>query len=227
MKNKNRIESQLVKTGFALGLGVMFAACSGAPVEKVEVEKPQFKVIDAAPGGREAWLDNPNLYAKKEGLDTDKYMYFTGDAKSADKRGACEDASANITDDVARQVSVFVNSSIARASTGSTSEDTTGISAASASSTETSRLSSQLSKVQFAGIEKYKQYWEQRDYSQVGGGKSLYYCWVLGKVDKQTISQAIERAKSFRFQDDPALKEKVESKLVNLQKDFENYMQSH
>jgi hypothetical protein len=203
------------------------AACSGAPVQKVEIEKPQFKVTDAAPGGREAWLDNPNLYADKEGLDTKDYLYYTGDAQSADKRMACEKAQADVIDDVARQVSVFVNSSIARAASDSTSSDSTGISASSASSTETSKLSSQLSKTLVAGIEKHKQYWEQRNYSEVGGAKSIYYCWVLGKVSKKTVDQMIDRAKNIRFKEDPNLKEKVEGKLGNLQSEFKEYMQAH
>ena len=206
---------------------VCLSACSGAPVQKVEIEKPQFKVTDAAPGGREAWLENPNLYAKKEGLDTDQYMYYTGDAQSADKRMACENAQANLIDDVSKQVSVFVDSSIARASTDSTASDSVGVSASSASSTETSRLSSQLSKTLVAGVEKNKQYWEQRNYSEVGGAKSIYTCWVLGKVDKKTIGQMIERAKSIRFKEDPDLKGKTEGKLGNIEKEFDKYMQAH
>ena len=226
-KGSRSMNKQIMKAGTIVLAAIGLSVCGGAPVQKVEIEKPQFKVTDAAPGGREAWLENPNMYAKKEGLDTDKYMYYTGDAKSADKRMACENAQANLIDDVSKQVSVFVDSSIARASTDSTTEDTTGISAASASSTETSRLSSQLSKTLVAGIEKNKQYWEQRDFSEVGGAKSLYYCWVLGKVDKQTISQMIDRAKSIRFKEDPQLKDKVEGKLIDLQKGFEKYMQAH
>ena len=72
----------------AFVIPVVLAACGGAPVREVEIEKPQFKVTDAAPGGREAWLDSPNFYAKKEGLDTDNYYYYVGDAQSADKRMA-------------------------------------------------------------------------------------------------------------------------------------------
>ena len=225
-----KMKSSLKKV-FGVGTVVAVSAvalvgCGGAPVQKVDVEAPQFKVTDAAPGGREAWLENPNLYAKKEGLDLEKYTYYTGDAQSADKRMACEKAQADILDDVAKQVSVFVDSSIARASTDSTTSDSVGISASSASSTETSKLSSQLTKTLVAGVTKYKQYWEQRDYSQAGGARSIFYCWVLGKVDQKTIGQMIERAKTIRFKESPDLKEKTEGKLNNLQKEFEKYMQA-
>ena len=222
MSKLNDVRNEIIGALALVGM----IGCSGAPVQKVDIEKPQFKVIDAAPGGREAWLENPNLYAKKEGLDTDKYTYYTGDAQSADKRMACENAQANLIDDVSKQVSVFVNSSIARAGTDSTSSDSTGMVASSASSTETARLSSQLSKTLVAGVEKYKQYWEQRDYSEAGGAKSLYYCWVLGKVDQKTITQMIERAKTIRYREDPKLKAKVDAKLKDLDKEFDRYMEA-
>lgn len=223
MKTNHNIALAITSIAVAVGL----VACGGAPVQKVEIEKPQFTVTDAAPGGREAWLENPSLYADKEGLDTKEYMYYTGDAQSADKRMACEKAQADIVDDVSKEVSVFVDSSIARASTDSTTSDTVGSSASSVSSTETAKLSSQLSKTMVAGIQKYKQYWEQRNYSQVGGAKSIYYCWVLGKVEKKTIASMIERAKMFRYKEDPKLKEKVDNKLGDLQKEFEKYNQAH
>ena len=199
--------------------------CSGAPVKEVKVEEPQFTVTDAAPGGREAWLDNPNFFAKKEGLDTEKFFYFSGDAQSADKRIACEKANADIVDDVAKQVSTFVDSAIARASSDSTGSDSSGISAVSASQTETSRLSSQLSRALLSGVEKSKQYWEQRDYSQVGGAKSIFYCWVLGKVSKKQVDDLILKAQSFRLKREPELRAKVEGKLADLPREFEKSLQ--
>jgi hypothetical protein len=212
---------------FTLSAISVLSACGGAPVREVTVEAPQFKVTDAAPGGREAWLDNPNFYAKKEGLDTDKFYYYVGDAQSADKRMACEKANADAVDDIAKQVSSFVDTTIARASADSTGSDTSGVSAVSSSQTETSKLSSQLSKTLVSGVEKNKQYWEQRDFSQVGGAKSIYICWVLAKVSKKQVDDLITRAQTIRFKNDPELKSKVEGKMVDIQKDFDKYMQAH
>ena len=215
------------KLSLMLVSGLVFSACGGAPVREVEVEKPTFKVSDAAPGGREAWLDNPNFWAKKEGLDTEKFYYYVGDAQSADKRMSCEKANADAMDDIAKQVSTFVNSAIARATSESTGSDTNGSTAVSANQTETSKLSSQLSKTLVNGVEKNKQYWEQRDYSQAGGAKSIFYCWTLSKVSKKQVDDLIVRAQTLRFKEDPELKTKVESKLVDIQKDFDQYMKSH
>ena len=206
---------------------VALNACGGAPVREVKIEPEQFKVTDAAPGGREAWLENPNFYAKKEGLDTDQFYFYVGDAQSADKRMACEKANADALDDIAKQVSTFVDSSIARASADSTGSDSNGTSAVSSSQTETSKISSQLSKALVSGVEKNKQYWEQRDFSQVGGAKSVYTCWVLAKVSKKKVDDLIVKAQTLRFRNDPELKSKVESKLVNIQKEYDQYMQSH
>lgn len=215
---------RVIELGLVVGL---IAACSGAPVKEVKVEEPQFKVTDAAPGGREAWLDNPNFFAKKEGLDLDKFYYFTGDAQSADKRMACEKAISDVVDDVAKQVSTFVDSAIARASSDSTGSDTSGISATSASQTETSRLSSQLSRTLVSGVEKSKQYWEQRDYSQGGGAKSIFYCWTLGKVSKKQVDEMILKAQTLRLKREPELRAKVEGKLAELPKEFEQSLQAH
>ncbi len=213
-----------------LGVGlasIVLSACGGAPVREVKVEEAQFKVTDAAPGGREAWLDNPNYWARKDGQDTEHFYYYVGDAQAADKRMACEKANADAIDDIAKQVSTFVDSSLARASADSTSNDTNASSAISSSQTETSRLSSQLSKALVSGVEKNKQYWEQRDYSPAGGAKSIYYCWVLEKVAKKQVDDLISRAQRIRFQEDPKLKEKVDGKMTDLQKEFEKYMQAH
>jgi hypothetical protein len=205
----------------------LLSACAGAPVQKVEVEAPQFKVTSAAPGGREAWLDNPNFYAKKEGLDTEKFYYYVGEAQSADKRMACEKANADAVDDIAKQVSSFVDTTIARASTDATGSDTSGIAAVSSSQTETSKLSSQLSKTLVSGVEKNKQYWEQRDFSQVGGAKSIFTCWVLAKVSKKQVDDLIVRAQTIRFKSNPDLKAKVEAKMVDIQKEYDKQMQAN
>lgn len=217
----SKVQGIVVSFGF---LATSLVGCSSAPVQKVEVEAPQFKVLDAAKGGREAWLDNPNFYAEKEGLNTKDYYYYTGDAQSANKRMACEKAQADTVDDISKQVSVFVDSAIARAQSDSTTDDTTGTTSASASSSETSKISSQLSKTIVGGIEKKKQYWEQRDYSQVGGAKSIYSCWVLSQVSKKDVEQMVQRARTLRLKDDPEMKSKVDAKLNSIDKEFDAYI---
>jgi hypothetical protein len=217
--------SQIIFT--AITATMILSACGGAPIKEVKVEEPTFKVSDAAPGGREAWLDNPNFWAEKEGQDVKDFYYFTGDAQSADKRMACEKAHADAVDDIAKQVSTFVDSTIARASTDSTGNDSNGMTSSSASQTETSKLSSQLTKALVTGVEKKKQYWEQRDYSEKGGAKSIYYCWVLTKVSKKKVEDLVSKAEAIRFREDPKLKEKVENKMNDIQKEFEKYMQAH
>jgi hypothetical protein len=212
------------KTLITLSLSSVLYACGGAPVKEVTVEAPQFKVTDAAPGGREAWLDNPNFWAKKEGLDTEKFYYYVGESQGADKRMTCEKANADAIDDIAKQVSSFVDTTLARASTDSTGTDSSGVSSVSASQTETSKISSQLSKALVSGVEKNKQYWEQRDFSQSGGAKSIFYCWVLAKVSKKQVDDMITRAQTLRFKNDPALKAKVEGKIEDIKKEYNQYM---
>jgi hypothetical protein len=227
MKRENKMKTIILGLAVISSMSVLLAACGGAPVREVKVEEETFKVKDAAVGGREAWLDNPNFWAEKDGQNTKDFYYYTGDAQSADKRMACEKAQADAMDDISRQVSSYVDTTIARAQTDSTSADTNGASDISATQTETSKLSSQLTKSLVTGVEKKKQYWEQRDFSSTGGAKSIYHCWVLTKVSKKKVEDLIVKAESIRFKEDPALKAKVEAKMNDVQKGFETYMQAH
>lgn len=218
------------KLMFALGL--VAAGCSSGPkVEEVEVEKPQFRVLEAAPGGRELWLDNPHQFAletgQDKGFDTEKYYYYSGEGHSANQRSACEQAQANVTDDVARQVAVFVDTSIARATAENSMDSSAGVSAQGEVSEEMQRITSQLSKTSLHGVAQRKKYWEKRDYSQAGGAKSIYYCWVLAQVGKEDVEKLIQKASTMRLREDKALQAKVQDKLQNLGEDYEKYMEKH
>lgn len=210
---------------------ILLSACSTSPrVEEVKIEAPQFKVTEAAFGGREEWLDFPNSYAKKmgkdEGYDVEKFYFYSGDAKSASKRMACEKAQANVTDDISRQIAVFVDSSIAKASDESSEESSDGETNYGEVSQETQKITSQLSKAALFGVAQRKKYWEQRDYSQVKGPRSIYYCWVLSAVDREAVEGMIKKASSLRLRGDKALQEKVGQKLSNISEEYDRYMQS-
>ena len=206
--------------------------CAGGPkVEEVAVEKPQFRVLEAAPGGRELWLDNAHQFAiemgKDKGFDTEKNYYYSGEGHSANQRSSCEQAQANVTDDVARQVAVFVDSSIARASSEGSMDSSAGVSAQSEVSEDMQRITSQLSKTSLHGVAQRKKYWEKRDYSQAGGAKSIYYCWVLTQVSKEDVEKLIQKASTLRLREDKALQAKVQDKLQNMGGEYEKYMEQH
>lgn len=215
-----------------LAVTVLFVGCSGKPpVEEVEVEAPKFKVVEAAPGGREMWLDNPHTYAiqmgKDNGFDAEKYYYYTGDAKGTSKRLTCEKAHANVVDDIAKQVATFVDTAISRASNEAVTESSEGHTQVGDVSEETERISSQLSKVQLTNIKERRRYWEMRDYSESGGAKSIYYCWVLVYVDQKEIDSMVRRASQLRLKEDADLKAKVQDKLQHISEDYNQYQKSH
>lgn len=211
-------------------LGV--AACSSTPrVESVDVEKPEFKVLEAAPGGREMWLENAYDYANemgaKKGFDTEKNYYYSGEGKSASKRLSCEKAHANVIDDVSKNVAVFVDSAVARASNESTSDSASGVNGTGEVNEEVQRVSSQLSKASLHGVTLKKRYWEKRDYSQAGGARSTYYCWVLAEIEKKDIESMVLRAKTLRLRSDADLKKRVADKLDNLPSEYDEYQNKH
>lgn len=204
------------------------AACSSAPpVQEVKVEPPEFKVKEAAPGGREAWIDNPYMFAEKSGLDMENFYYYSAEAKGADKRLTCEKAQANLTDDIAKQVAVYVDTSIARATAESNATDSSGNYESGQVSEETQRLSSQLSKVAINKAQIKKTYWEKRDYSEAGGAKSMYHCWVFGAVEKKAVDRMVDRANSIRLREDTNLKSKIGSKMNELAEGYEEYQKTH
>lgn len=210
-----------------LSFALTIAGCSsGPPVQEVKVEKPQFKVLEAAPGGREMWLDTPQQWAEAKDLDVKTYYFYVGEARSADKRMSCEKARADVADDVAKQVVAFVDSSIARASSDTTLASSSGVSAESSVSEETQKISSQLSKAAINGVRVEKQYWERRDYSEAGGAKSVYFCWVLAAVQKTDVKAMVARANTIRLQE-PGLKEKVGDKMKNISDQYDAYQKEH
>ncbi len=214
-----------------LGLMSSFVACSHSPsVEKVEVEKPEFKVLEASPGGREMWLENPTDYAgevgEKKGFDTEKNYYYSAEGHSASHRLACEKAHANVIDDVSKNVAVFVDSAVVRASNESNSDSSTNVTSTGEANEQVQRVSSQLSKASLHGVMLKKKYWEKRDYSEVGGAKSIFYCWVLAEVNKKDVESMVQRAKTLRLQD-AEMKKQVSDKLGNLSAEYDEYQKTH
>lgn len=217
----------MIRKIFSLVGLIILVGCSSAPVQKVEIGAPQFKVLDATPGGREAWHDNPQIYAEFKGWDIKKFYYFSSEAKSANKRLSCEKAHANITDDIAKQISAYVDTAIARATVENMTSESWGTEATSDVSEETERLSSQLAKANLSGVILKKRYWEQRDYSQTGGAKSIYYCWQLAEVSKKEIQKMIRKANTLRVRNNPELKNKVANKLSDLEENYEKWHRTH
>jgi hypothetical protein len=222
---QNKSEKVLLRVLLPLW-ALQISGCSSSPV-KVEVQEPDFKVLEAAPGGRESWLDTPQIYAEQQGWDSKGLFYYTGEAKSADKRLACEKAQANAFDDVGKQVGTFVDTSIARSASESSSADSAGVADLSASNEETQRISSQLSKAQVNNLVLRKQYWERRDYSSNGGPRNIYYCWALTSIGKQEIRDLVSRASRMRIPADASLKKDVENKLEDIGREYEEWKKTH
>ncbi len=210
----------------AIALMNFMVGCASSTV-KVHVEEPDFKVLEAAPGGREAWLDNPQTFAEDKGYDVKMNYFYVGEAKSADKRMACEKSHANVLDDIARQIAVFTDTSIARASSESAQADSNQTTGASQVSEETQRISTQLAKAQLSNIMEKKMYWERRDYSQNGGAKNLFYCWKLVYVSKQDVNNLVSRATTMKLNANAELKAKVDQKLGDIDKKYEEWQKTH
>jgi hypothetical protein len=208
------------------GVAGAISACASKAV-KVEVAEPTFKVLEAAPGGRESWHDTPQIYAEENGMNVKDNFYYTGEARSADKRMACEKAQANVTDDVAKQVATFVDSTISRASSESTQTDTSMGQSNSAVGEETIKTSNQLAKASISNVALKKQYWELRDYSETGGPKNIHVCWVLVEIARKDIDKLVAKATTFRAEQNPELKKLVGQNMADMQKKYDEFHRTH
>jgi hypothetical protein len=218
---------RLISQGMIALFAVSIVSACASKTVKVEVAEPTFKVLEAAPGGRESWHDTPQVYAEENNMNVKDNFYYTGEARSADKRMACEKAFANVTDDVAKQVATFVDSSIARASSESTQTDTAMGQANSAVSEETIKTSNQLAKSSISNVALKKQYWELRDYSETGGPKNIYQCWVLVEISRKDVEKLVAKATTYRAEQNPELKKMVGENLSQMQKNYEQFHRTH
>jgi inactivated superfamily I helicase len=101
------------------------------------------------------------------------------------------------------------------------------VSAQGEASEDTQRITSQLSRSSLHGVAQRKKYWEKRDYSQAGGAKSIYYCWVLNQASKEDVERLIQRASTMRLSESKELQSKVADKLKNIGAEYEKYMEKH
>lgn len=211
---------------------IIVTGCSSAPKpQEVKVEKPDFKVKEAASGGREGWMDNPQTWAEEmkdeKRFDTQNFYFYSGEGNSASKDLSCDKAQASMKDTIAKQVATFVDTAISKAASESSSSSTSNSGQSSDVNEEVERISTQLSKAMVSGVEMKKKYWERRDYSENGGPANIYYCWILGAAGKQDIKNLISKANSIKLNANPELKEKVENKLANIGDEYDKYMKTH
>lgn len=194
---------------FVCGFALTVVACSSKrPVEEPKSEKPlQFKVIESATGGRESWLDSPQAWAKAKDFDVKTYHFYVGEGRSPDKRMACEKARIDVSDNVARRVAAFVDSSVGRVSNGVDSR-------------------TQLSKAVVNDMRIEEQYWERRDYSEAAGAKSVYLCWIMAAVQKNEVKSLVAKAGTLRLQE-LGFKEKMGDKLKSLSEQYDAYQSEH
>ncbi len=218
---------KLQTTATSLALIVLISSCA-SKTTKVDIEAPKYKVLDAASNGvREEWLDNPQAYAEDKGLDVKTKYFYVSDSESATKHMACSKARARLSDKVATQVATFVDNSLVTATSEASGSDSEAISAQSQVNEETEKISSQLSKALVSNVEFVRTYWEQRDYSEVGGARSLFHCWVLGSVSKANIASMVHRAGNLKAQESPELKKQLDEKMSQLGAEYEKYQKTH
>jgi hypothetical protein len=181
----------------------------------------QYEKVDETPGINrkdvQLWRADPTAWAgdhKGDGYDIVKNEYHASEGKGSSDTDACENARDRLFDEMARTVGHSTDNKSSEATSRSAESASSDVSESSESASESSKLSASQTKSDLSGVSFKQEYWEQRDYSKQGGGRNIYYCWVLAEVPRQDL----ERAKNKYRNRNSTLKQKAAAKIEKMEK---------
>jgi hypothetical protein len=186
-----------------LVLSVGFTACSSkkkkevADVDNSATIKRDFEVRDASSTSRPGWVEDAEVWVEQEKMDTVKYRYFAFETEpKVNREIACNLAKANVRVDIASEITVFIQKSLAASTEGQAAID--------ANNPKTQPMREYVSntmaeKVQslINGAAVIKTYWEKRNYLQTLGAKKDYIgftCASLVRMENSRLKAAIDKA---------------------------------
>lgn len=219
---------KLMSVLLILTLGVACSSKKKKVVEDVDNSATiarDFEVRDASSTVRPGWVEDPEVWAEQEKMDTAKYRYFAFETEpKVNREIACNLAKANVRTDIASEITTFIQKSLASSTEGQAAID--------ANNPKTLPMREYVSntmaeKVQSLvhGAAVIKNYWEKRNYLQKMGAKKDYIaftCATLIRVETDRLKAAIDKASEDLVEkaDDPETKENVKKALQNIEEDF-------
>jgi hypothetical protein len=215
-------------------MSVLLILCLGAAcaskkkVQDVDNSKTiarDFEVRDASSTIRPGWIEDPEVWAAQENMDTSKFRYFSFETEpKVNREIACNLAKANVRADIAGEITTFIQKSLASSTEGAAAIDANNPKTQAMREYVSNTLAERVQSL-VHGAAVIKTYWEKRNYMQKLGAKKDYIgftCATLVRMDNARLKAAIDKASEdlVKKADDPDTKENVKKALENLGEDF-------
>jgi hypothetical protein len=194
-------------------------------VDNSETIARDYKVRDASSTIRPGWIEDAEVWALQENIDTDKYRYFSFETEpKLNREIACNLAKANVRSDIASEITTFIQKSLGASQEGQASIDANNPRTQPMREFVENTLAERVQGM-INGAAVIKTYWEKRNYLKEMGARKDYIgftCASLIRMDKNRLEAAVDKAAEEVVQkaDDPETKENVKKALQNLGEDF-------
>lgn len=205
------------------------AACSSKKtvkdVDNSDTIARDFEVRDASSTIRPGWIEDAEVWADQEKMDVSKYRYFSFETEpKVNREIACNLAKANVRSDIASEITVFIQKSLAASEEGAPAIDANNPKTQPLREYVSNTLAERVQSL-VHGAAVIKTYWEKRNYLQKMGAKKDHIgftCATLVQMERARLKAAIDKASEDIVQkaDDPETKENVKKALQNLGDDF-------
>ncbi|MFX3675412.1 MAG: hypothetical protein ACN6I6_00085 [bacterium] len=212
-------------------LMLSLVACSSTKKE-AELEEREnediardYTVIDASGKTRPGWIEDPVLWSKEYGKDTEKYRFFSYETEpKVGRKVACDLAKSNVRADIASEISTFIDKQLGTSIEGVSSVDENNPDVQGLKEYTESTLV-EKTKTLIHGASVIKTYWEKRRYLQKLGAKKdymAYTCAVYIRMSSDTLAKAVDNAAKAVIEraSKTTVKDNVKNALENASKDF-------
>lgn len=207
----------------------LVGACSSKrkvkDVDNSETIARDFEVRDGSSTIRPGWIEDPEVWAEQEKMDTVKYRYFAFETEpKVNREIACNLAKANVRADIASEITTFIQKSLAASQEGQAAIDANNPKTQPMREYVSNTLAEKVQSL-INGAAPIKTYWEKRNYLLKMGAKKDYVsftCASLIRMESARLKAAIDKAAEDLVEkaDDPETKENVKKALENLDDNF-------
>lgn len=213
---------------FLMILSLTIACSSKKKVKDVDNSETiarDYKVRDASSTIRPGWIEDAEVWAEQENMDTNKYRYFSFETEpKLNREIACNLAKANVRSDIASEITTFIQKSLGASQEGQASIDANNPRTQPMREFVENTLAERVQGM-INGAAVIKTYWEKRNYLKGMGARKDYIgftCASLIRMDKNRLEAAVDKAAEEVVQkaDDPETKQNVKKALENLGEDF-------
>lgn len=194
-------------------------------VVKNSAIKKEYEVRDASSDYRPTWIEDAEVWAKQNEKEIDKNRFFSFETEpKVNRTAACDVAKANISADIASEITNFIEKTFASTTDGNASVDLNNPNLAPLKEYMSNTLAQKVQSM-IHGAAIVKTYWEQREYKASLGAKGdfkAYTCAVLVRMDAATLKKSVDDAANFvaKKVEDPESKAKVEKALKDVSDNF-------